>query len=204
MAENHLPAFLPGGQRQKFSGLKIMVHPFENPGIPFSGPADHDAVAARLIEQCLRFFRGIHVAVSNDRNGNRLFHLADDLPVRFTGIILLPRPAMNGDGSRSGGFQALRHLHGVDAVLGKSFPDLHGHGLFDGLRDTLHDFSRKGGIFHEGGAFAVVDDLRHRTAHVDIQDIKGQILNRSRHLRHQLRLRAKELKSHGIFSWSNL
>ena len=75
----------------------------------------------------------------------------------------------------------------------ETLPEFHGQGLFDRpghLRDNLLDKLR---VFHQSRSLSVTHDFRHRTAHIDVQNVEGLVLNLRGNLRHQIRLGAEKL-----------
>ena len=105
-----------------------------------------------------------------------------------------------GGGSRL--LQSLSKLHTVavtqipaPAELGR---DRH---AWQGLHHRLHDASRQLRVLHQCRAVAVVDDLTHGTAHVDIQNIRPGVFHGDLGgLRHTDGVAAEDLHSGGMFS----
>ena len=101
---------------------------------------------------------------------------------------------MHGD---SGCARLLAHLrkgHGVDVPTVPAFAEFHGHGHIHGLDDRLDDAPGELGIAHECRTVAAADDLAHRAAHVDVQNVRAGVCQRhGRGLGHDLRLMAEDL-----------
>ena len=194
MAQDHFPELLCGGAGKQFSGLQVMRRPAEDPRISPCGTADGHPVAARLYQHLLRGLRPRHISVSDHGNLHRGLHLGDDVPVRLSGIELLSRPSMYGDGGRAALLGDVGQLHRIDMLLVKAFADLHRHRLLHRRSDRRNDPSRQQGILHQGGTFPIVHHLGNRAAHIDVQNGKGPLLYFFCHLRHQLRLAAEKLQ----------
>src|SRR5699024_5594996 len=75
--------------------------------------------------------------------------------------------------------------------------------LFNGPRRLVHDLIHQLRILHQRRSLAVFHNLRHRAAHIDIQDLERQFLDRLRLLADDLRIRAKQLQRHRILSGIN-
>ena len=101
-------------------------------GLPSCRPADHDTVAAGLVQNGFRFLRAVHIPVADHGNLHRILHLCDDIPVCLSTVILGSGPSMHRHRCHTAGFRDLRDLHGIDMVIIKTLPDLHGHRLVDG------------------------------------------------------------------------
>ena len=204
MAQKHRCDLLAIRQRFQFSRLQIRIDPVENPGISPGGPPDHDAVAAGLFCHGRRFLRRIHIPVADHRDMHRLFYFADNLPVRLPGIILFPGSSMNSHRSCAAVFDDPGNLHSIFMIAVKSLTDFHRHRFFHCTHHRRHDRPYLLGIFHQRGTFPVVDHLGNRTAHIDIQDIKGMLFDLRRNQPHHLRIRSKQLQRHGTLLGQNL
>ena len=103
---------------------------------------------------------------------------------------------MDGHGRRPGRFHELRQLRRVAAALVPALAHLHRHRHGNGLHDRLHDPRGPFRVAHEGAAVAVVHDLRHRAAHVDVEKIRaGQLQRKGRSLRHHGRFVPEDLRA---------
>ena len=79
---------------------------------------------------------------------------------------------MDGDGGGPGGFQHLGHLHAVAAAHVPAPADLGRHRNGNGGVHRLHDAPREIRAAHQGGAVAVIHDLPHGAAHVQVDDLR--------------------------------
>ena len=142
--------------------------------------------------RCVR--AGKNVAVGDDGDRHGALDIADDVPVGAAGIHLHARAPVHGD---SGCARLLAHLrkgHGVDVSAIPAFAEFHGHGHVHGLDDRFNDASSELGVAHERRTVAAADDLAHRAAHVDVQNIRAGVCQRhGRGLSHDLRLVAENL-----------
>ena len=130
MTEHHGLDLFAGRLWGNPSGFQVFRDPLENPGVSFGSPGHHHPVAAGFCQHPLGCLRRIHISVSDYRDGNRLLHLADDLPIRLSGIVLLPGPSMNRHRRRAASFCDPGDLHRVDGLIVKALSDLHCHRLF--------------------------------------------------------------------------
>ena len=101
---------------------------------------------------------------------------------------------MHGDGGCTRLLTHLRKGHGVDVPAVPAFAEFHGHGHIHGLDDRLNDAPGELGVTHERRTVAAADDLAHRAAHVDVQNVRAGVCQRhGRGLGHDLRLVAEDL-----------
>ena len=84
---------------------------------------------------------------------------------------------MDGHGGDAGLLQDLRKLHAVAAAHVPAPAELGGHRYVDRLHHCLHDPGGGLRLAHQGGAIAVIDDLPHGAAHVDVQHVGTGALN---------------------------
>ena len=106
---------------------------------------------------------------------------------------------MYGDRRRTAVLHAFRKLHGIAVVSPEALAELHRDRLADPAADRLYDLTGKLRILHKRRTLSIIYNLWHRTAHVDVQNIKRPLLNLSRHVRHQCRLRTKQLQCQRSF-----
>ena len=177
-----------------------MKNLFKNPRISFRAASDHDSVTAGLLHQCLGTRRICHIAVSDNRNRDCLFYPADDIPVCFSGIKLRSRSSMNRNCGHSAVLEDLRNFHSIRRFFIKALSNLYGYRLFHCLYHACHDFPHQMRILHKGRAFAVIDNLWHRTAHVKIQNIKRPFFDLRGNLPQNLRITAKKLQGHRMLT----
>ena len=180
-----------------------MKNLFKNPRISFRAAANHNAIAARLFNQRFGARRINHIAISDDRNRNRFFYLTDDIPVCFSGIELCPRSSMHRNRSHTAVLENLCNLHSIRRLFVKSLSNFNCHRLFHCLYHTGHNLPHQRRILHQRGALAVVDDLRHRAAHVKIQNVKRPLLDLCGNLRQNFRITAKKLERYRMFTRMN-
>ena len=169
MAQHRFPAFRVGFRRKRRPVFQIGVYLPENPRISPGCPADHDAVAPGLPEHPGRAFPICDIPVADDRNGNGFFHFGNDFPVRTARIELLPRPPMHRNCRSSRIFKDSGHFHRVNMFFIEAAADFHRNGFFYRMSNRGNNFSRQLRILHQRGTLPVVDDFRHRAAHIDIQ-----------------------------------
>ena len=186
MAQDHFPLLPVRGSCRDRAIFQIGYHLPENPGISFCRPADHDTIAAGLFQNGFCFFRAVHIPVADHWNLHCILHLCDDIPVCLSAVVLGSRPSVHRHRCHTTGFRDLRDLHGIDMVIVEAFSDLHCHRLIDGFYQCGQNLLHQLRILHQRGAFAVVHDLRHRAAHIQIQYGKRTFLDPFCHLRKDL------------------
>ena len=143
----------------------------KEPWVAQRAAADHDHVAAGLFEHIGGLLRGGDIAIADDRNGDGLFNLANDVPVGRWGVHLLACAAVNRDGVCPGLGADLCDFNGIELCVVPAFAELdgdrNGHGSFDGGNDV----STQGGGFHQRAAAAVVADFWRGAAHIDVDGL---------------------------------
>ena len=193
MAKDHFADLIPGWPRKQFSCCKIMVHLTEDPWISSHGTADHYAIAACFFYQGFCFLWRIHITVSNDRDRYSFFDPVDRIPVRLTSIVLLSCPSMDCNCCRTGIFDDLCNLYRINRISFKSNTDLRCDRFLYCVRNFGHDLSDQIRVFEKCGTFAIIDYLRNRASHVDVQNVKRLLLNAFCNLCHQIRFASKNL-----------
>ena len=150
LPQEHLPHLVhPRCRRNRFAPIPGHQLP-EDPRVASGTPGHHDTVAAGLGKHLRRRLGRHHVPISDDRNGDGLLHLPDNVPVRMSGIILFSRSAMDSHRRRSTVLDDLRDLHRIYMTLVKSAPDFHCHRFLHRLYHRSDDFAHQLRIFHEG------------------------------------------------------
>ena len=165
----------------------------EDPGVAQHASGDHDAVAAGLVHHAHGVRRRKDVPVADDRDGHRFFHLCDDVPVGFTGIVLFSGPAVDGDGRTPCRLRCLRSFGRHDVVRIPAFSDLDRHRLVRRLADRVGDVVQAVQILEERRALTVLDDLGHRASHIDIKERILPAAEPGGGLPHHIRLAAEDL-----------
>ena len=194
MPENHGFHFFQIWLWFFFPSLHPVQNLPENPRIPLCAPTNHDAVAASHLHKLPCSLRRSHISISNDWNLHRFFYLTDNVPVRFSTVILLSGPAMHRYRCCSCAFRNSCNLHCIDMLIVKSFSNLYGYRFFDGFCSFTDDLFHQLRIFHKGRTFAVASYFRHRASHIDIQNGKWTVLYLFRHLTDDIRIGTKQLK----------
>ena len=194
MAQHHLPYLIRRPLCRLFSGLLIGNQIAKDPRISLGGTTDHDAIAAGFLKHPLGIFPGSHVSVSDHRNGYRLFHFADNLPVCMPGIILFPRPAVHSHCGATGVFDDFRDFYCVDMIIVKALPDFHRQRLFNSPGNFRYNLMHQFRVLHQSGALTVLHNFRHRASHIDVQKRKRKLLDPLCDFTHDIRIRSKKLQ----------
>ena len=111
----------------------------------------------------------------------------------FSGIVLFPGPPVNRHRRDAA---ALRHpgkLHRIDTGIIESLSEFYGYRFMKLLTIEVRIASASFWIFHQSRAFAIVYNLRDRTAHIDINDIIRTFFQPERHIAHDIGIRTEKL-----------
>ena len=113
----YLPqSFLNSYSRDFFSG-QSRAQLRKQPGISISASGNHQSVTVCFPTHTQTVFSRKNIPITEHRNPHRLFHLADDIPVRFPHIELIPGPAMNSHCRNTRGFGNPGNFHSVPVCL---------------------------------------------------------------------------------------
>ena len=85
-------------------------------------------------------------------------------------------------------FFDLRDLNRINAAVIKSFSYLHSDRLINRLHHCTDNLINQLRVLHKCRAFPVTHNLRHRTSHINIHDIKRTLFHTFCHLTHNLRI----------------
>ena len=101
----------------------------------------------------------------------------------------------------AGGLQRFGKLHAVAAAHVPAPAELGGDGDVYGFHHSLHNAAGLLRVFHQRGAVAVVDDLCHGAAHVDVDDVRPGVLQGDLGgLRHADGVAAEDLHRRGMLT----
>ena len=103
------------------------------------------------------------------------------------------RPAMHGDGGGAGVFHHLRQIRRVDRSSFHPARIFTVTGILTSLRHRGDHAGRVRRLAHQAAAGVVLRDFRHRTAHVDVDDIGAHALDNLRRVGHLLGIAAEDL-----------
>ena len=176
MAQHHRFPFFHTRLFQMFSGFQEMADILKDPRISFRRPSDHHTVTARLCPHCKHILRTGNVTVANYRHRHCFFDLPDHIPVRLSVIILFSCSSMHRDCRNACLLRDPCHLQRIDMLCIKACPDLDRNWKRNRMHQCIDNISDQLWLFHQRGTFAVVDDLRNRASHVDIDKRKSLIL----------------------------
>ena len=125
------------------AGGKIIRQLAKHPGVGGRGPANHDRVAAGLVEERPRIFGLVDVAVADHRDSDALLDLADEFPTRSAAETLEARARVDRDGFDAGVLGELRHLDGDDFLVTPAGTNLDREGNFHRTTDSMEDSPEK-------------------------------------------------------------
>ena len=153
-----------------------------------------------------RVLRLKDIAVGEDGDGHGLLYRPDIVPVGPAGVHLHLGAAVDRHGGHTGGLHGLGELHAVDGALVPAQPEFDGDG--PSARppdDRLGHLHRQLGVPHQAGAIPGVGHLGHRTAHIDIQNVRPRLLRGdARRLLHAVRVAAEELHRRRVLPLAQL
>ena len=193
MTKDHLTDFFPGWPWKQLSCTKIMLHFPEYPWISLHRAPDHNTITSGFFHQCLRFLRRIYVSVSNNRNRNCFFDSANRIPVCLSRIILLAGASMNCHCCCTGIFYDFCNLYRIYRISFKTDTDFRRHRLLYCMRYLCHNLTDQLRSLKKRRSLTIIDNLRNRTSHINIQNIKRLLLNTLRNFSHQIRFTSKYL-----------
>ncbi len=128
---------------------------------------------------------------------DRFGDAGDEVPVGKAGVRLRRRPSVHGNRRRAGVRDALCQLGRVLLVIVPPRTHLHRHRDLHGLRHRRDHRLRVRGLAHQAAPGAVLRDLRHRAAHVHVDDVGAELLDHLRGIGHLLRIAAEDLDRDG-------
>ena len=186
--------------RLRLTPVKRFALP-EDPGVAERASRDDRQVAARLFQHPQGVLRGEDVSVARHRDVERVLDPADDAPVGLAAVILLPRAPVHGD-HRSARFlhaQGERHrVHRMGFV--ETDAHLDGDRFAGRFHRRLHQFLCQRRALQQRRTFAVLDDLRHGAAHVEVDaDVRAVFQLFRRELQHQW-FGTEQLDAHRTFA----
>ena len=181
-----------------------MLDLFEDPWISLCTTSDHKTVTSGLFFHTNHILRTQNITVSDDRNGYCLFYLTDNIPVRFAGIILLSGSSMYRYRRHATAFRDFCDLHGIDMFLIKAFSNFHRHRFFHRFYHLGQNLFHQLRIFHQCRSLMVIHHFWHRTAHIEIKDLKGTLLDLRCHSCQNIRIWSEQLQWNRMFLRMNL
>ena len=153
------------------AGGEVMLRLLEHPGIHHRGAANHDALHVRLRPADLHIHPAGDVAIANDRNFHRIRHLANDFPIRKTGVALRPRATMHRDGLHAAVFENAGHGNGIDEIRVPADAHLGRHRNRHRFGDLARHAGQQRAVFEQGGAAVFGNHLVHRAAEIDVDEV---------------------------------
>ena len=120
-------------------------------------------------------------------------HARDELPVREPRVGLRRRPSVHRHRCRAGVLNPPGQVRRVELVRIPARAHLDRDRNLHRLRHRAHDARRVLGLAHQAAAGVVLGDLRHRAAHVDVDDVGAHALDDLRGGRHLLGIAAEDL-----------
>ncbi len=186
------------GQRRGRRGLQAAQRRTdfaEHPGTGQRAARHHHAGRPTDRQRALCRRRIDDVPVGDDRDLHRIDHLADQLPLRRLAVMLVGRPAVDGDRRRAVRLDAARHVDGGPDRERRPQADLGGHrNPVRPGHSRAHEAPDRRRITQQARAGRMLShDALFRTAEVQIDDRHAQIRQSSGGLTDHVRLAVPEL-----------
>ena len=124
----------------------------------------------------------------------------DDGAVRPAAVKLLARPGVDRDRGGSARRGGACDFHSIDGSLVPACTDFDRHRLAGTFYRSFHEIKNKLRVLHQGRAFPVFYDLRHRAAHVDVKDYIASAGQRFCRKFHDFRFMPKKLVCHRLLA----
>ena len=156
-------------------GIEAVVRLVEHPRPAERAAADHHRRAAGLGHHAARLVDRGHVTVARHGNVHRLDHLTDHVPGRAATELLRTRARMHGDRIDADFLSHQRDLDGVRLEVVPAATDLDRERHLELATQRAEHAAGRNDIAHKRGALASAHDLRHRTAHVDVDDVRARL-----------------------------
>ena len=185
VASDHIQSFLlrRAIQRLSFCQLPGLL---KNPRVTHCSTANHYPVTLRQFPHFSNIFRAGYVTIANHRNIHSLFDSGNERPVRRSRKSLLCCTRMNGYGIRTRILCNSGHLRDVDLGLTPAGSSFHRNRNTHSLSHCINQHCHCFWIPKEGSACTLAHYFRHRTSHVQIDDVGPLIRNNTRSFCHYL------------------
>ena len=184
-------------RRNIFLAGKMCRYLVKNEWVAVASPAYHHKVAAGLLIHTEARLKVSDIAVSDDRNSHSFLHLTDNVNICFAAVKLVPRPPVDRYRSSSGVLKSLCHFNGIDTLPRPAAPYLDSHRSIAGsFHRCRTDLRREPDVLHQRRASTRADYLRHRTAHIYVDNIRRVVPDYPDSLRHKIGLAAEKLNAH--------
>ncbi len=171
----------------------------EDPRVRGGGAADHDAVAAGVLEHAHGVFGAEDVAVAHYGNRDGLLEGGDQVPVGVPGVALRASAAVQRDALQADVFGDAADLAADDVVVVPAGAELAGERDRDGAAHLAEDLRNQGQVAQQTGAAVALDDLLHRAAEVHVDAVEAKILDHASGVGQDLGLGAEKLGDDRMF-----
>ena len=144
----------------------------EDPRVAIAAAGHEDALDTRLVQHRDAALGAHDVTRADDGHLHRLGHALHDAPVGRARVELLGCTAVHGDTAGAHIFQTTRELGGNLVGHVDASTNLAGnrHSAGRPAQRLHHNVAGTLRVFHEGAALAFLEDLGHRTCHVDVDE----------------------------------
>ena len=162
------------GERRQLRGCLAAqgsAQPLEKPRVAEGGASRHEQRSAAVRPAAQQLLGVGDIAVCDNGDGDGAHDLADGVPVCAAGIEHGLRAAVDRDGGCTVFLRRAGQRDGARAAPVPAKAGLYGHGDGNGVRHGADDAPGQRDVAHEGAAVAVVGDLRHGAAHIDVQKV---------------------------------
>jgi len=172
----------------------ILLNLAKDPGIRRRRAADHDGVTTSLLDHTAGIFGSADIPVSDHRNLDRLLDCANPLPSRLAAIALLAGASMQGDGAQAAVLGHSRQSHTDDLLLAPSRAEFHRKRNAHSRPHRFKNTTNRGQIPQQAGSAIALDDLLRRTAQIEVDQVKTELLDQVGGLGHDPGIAAKQLR----------
>ena len=145
----------------------------KQPRVAVSAATNHQAVAACLLQHPQSVCYRKDIAVAKHRHIHCLLYVGNNAPVSLALVKLLACTSVYGNSAHACCLHGTRNLHRVAVGIVPARAELYRHRNLDSLHHRRQNIMRQLRILHQRRAFAVIDNLRHRAAHIEINHISA-------------------------------
>ncbi len=165
----------------------------KQPRVAVSAASDHQSVAACLLQHPQSVCYRKDITIAKHRHLYRLLHVGNNAPVGLALVKLLACTSVYGNSAHACCLHGTRNLHRIAVGIIPASAELYRHRNLYGLHHRRQNIMRQLRILHQRRAFAVIDNLRHRAAHIEINHIRTAGLYHACSLRQLRRHTAEKL-----------
>ena len=145
---------------------------WKNPRIPLRATTNHHRICTCDVERTRKISRTSDVTAHNHGNLDGTLHLGNRRIVRIATVELLARAPVYGNGIDTDRLRHPCNLHGIARGIIPTEPHLHREWQLRCPTDCCEYLLRLFRLAHQCRALTILHDLRRRTPHVEVQNIR--------------------------------